>query len=296
MFGSTVLEVAIGLTFCYGTVALIVSTLQEALASAFRLRAHTLLDGIKTMLNDPDFNGLAQAVYAHPLVNPHDDGSASDQRALKAKPSYIEPANFAIALIDSIRQVPGNVATLGPAIDAIADPQIRRAMQALHQRAADLQQFESAVAAWFDNAMQRTSGAYKRQQLLISLLLSLLLAILFNIDSIHLFHTLWQHPLPSQINSVPGVLNPETLQALWALPIGWTSFPPSLNADFALQIAGWLVTASTTLFGAPFWFDLMQRAIQMRGTGGKPEEGVRALRLEAAVSTERAPVKPAVVA
>src|SRR5690349_751376 len=104
MFGSSVLEVAIGLTFCYGTVALIVATVQEALAAAFRLRANTLLAGVKSMLNDPYFETLAQAVYAHPLVNPHSDGAPSDERKLAAKPSYIEPAQFAIALVDSIQQ------------------------------------------------------------------------------------------------------------------------------------------------------------------------------------------------
>ena len=72
MFGSTVLEVAIGLTFCYATVALIVSTVQEALASALRLRARTLVDGVRRMLGDPGFTGLARSVYAHALVNPHD--------------------------------------------------------------------------------------------------------------------------------------------------------------------------------------------------------------------------------
>jgi hypothetical protein len=281
MFGSTVLEVTIGLTFCYGTVALIVATLQEALASAFRLRAATLVDGIKSMLNDPGFTGLAQAIYAHPLVNPHGDGGGADQRDLKAKPSYIEPANFAIALVDSIARVPGDFASLGPAIEAIPDPQVRLVMQGLYRRAADLQQLQRGIAAWFDNAMERTSGAYKRRQLLISLLLSLLLSIMFNIDSIHLFRALWMHPAASQvITGAPGALDQATLQALFSLPIGWTSFPPVLDASFALQVAGWLVTASTTLFGAPFWFDLLQRAVQMRGTGAKPDERRGGARLE----------------
>jgi hypothetical protein len=287
MLGSTVLEVAIGLCFCYGTVALIVSTLQEGLAAAFRLRANTLLAGVKSMLNDPNFNGLAQAVYAHPLVNPHGNGIRTDERKLSAKPSYIEPANFAIALVDSLHQVPGNFAALGPALEAIRDPQVRLAMQSLYRRCADLQQFQQALAGWFDSAMERVSGAYKRRQLLVSLLLSLLLAILFNIDSIHLFRTLWQHPLPTQIQGVPGQLDPDTLKALWALPIGWTSFPPVLNNDFALQIAGWLLTASTSLFGASFWFDLLQRAIQMRGTGPKPAEKPAPVQLEGALPAGR---------
>jgi hypothetical protein len=273
MFGSTVLEVAIGLTFCYGTLALIVSTVQEALASAFRLRANTLLGGVKSMLNDPRFSGLAQQVYAHPLVNPHGDGAATDQRSLRAKPSYIEPMHFAMALVDSIQKVPGNVARLGADIDALDDPQLRRALQALYQRAdGDLQRFQASVAGWFDNAMERVSGAYKRQSLLMSLLLSLLLTIMFNIDSIHLFQALWQQPgLAANIKAAPVALDRATFDALWTLPIGWTSFPPVLNGEFLLRVAGWLVTASTALFGAPFWFDILQRAMQMRGTGSKPE-------------------------
>jgi hypothetical protein len=277
MLGSTVLEVAIGLTFCFGTVALIVTTLQEALASVFRLRANTLLAGVKSMLNDPNFTQLAQAVYGHPLVNPHGDGAAADEHDLKSKPSYIEPAHFAIALVDSIqRDGPATFAALGNAIEQIPDPQVKRAMQGLYRRAADLQHFQQLVANWFDSAMERVAGAYKRQQLLISFLLSLLVTIFFNIDAVHLFRTLWQHPaLAANINGAPGMLDQATVEAFMALPIGWTTFPPVLNTAFALQVAGWLVTASTTLFGAPFWFDILQRAVQMRGTGSKPEEMAR---------------------
>jgi hypothetical protein len=276
MFGSSVLELAIGLTFCYGTVALIVATVQEALAAAFRLRANTLLAGIKSMLNDPRFDALAQMVYAHPLVNPHSDGKVADERALVSRPSYIEPGYFAIALIDSILHVPGNFARLGADIDAVSDPQVRRALQGLYARAGgDLEQFQRLIAGWFDNAMQRLSGSYKRRQLLISFLISLLLAILFNIDSIALFRTLWQQPqLAAHITAAPGALDAEALRQLWALPIGWSAFPPVLDTAFALQAAGWIVTASTTLFGAPFWFDLLQRAVQLRSTGTRPDDGV----------------------
>jgi len=285
MLGSTVLEVAIGLTFCYGTVALIVSTLQEALSAAFRLRANTLLAGIKSMLNDPRFDGLARAVYAHPLVNPHTDGNAMQESSLLSKPSYIEPAHFAIALVDSLWKAPADFLQLRSAIDAIPDPQVRTAMLGMYGRARDLQQFQDMLASWFDNAMARMSGAYKRSQLLISLLIALLLSILFNIDSIHLFRTLWQQPgLAAHLKDVPGALDPAVIDALMVLPIGWSKFPPVLNADFALQVAGWLITATTALFGAPFWFDLMQRVVRMRATGAKPEEVPPAVRIEGKVS------------
>ena len=256
MFGSTVLEVVIGLTFCYATVALIVSTLQEALAAAFKLRARTLFGGVKTMLND----ALARALYAQALVNPHGE-----------QPSYIEPRDFAAALVDVIQTVPGNYVQLGRDIEALADPQVRRALAGIYQRAGSADQFRPELAAWFESAMDRVSGSYKRRSMLASLLLSLLLAVLFNIDSIHLFRSLWLHPtLAAHLSAAPGALDQAALDALWQLPIGWQSFPPQLDGQFVLRVAGWLLTASTALFGAPFWFDLMKKTVQVRGTGPKP--------------------------
>jgi hypothetical protein len=283
MLGSTVLEVAVGLSFCYATVALIVSTVQEALASAMGLRAHTLLDGIKSMLNDRQFTGLARALYSHALVNPHDDGQAANQLALQAKPSYIEPLHFAIALVDVIQSMPGNYAQLGRDIDAVQDRQVRRALAAIYQRAGgDMKAFQDGLAGWFDSAMERVSGSYKRRSLLVSLLLSMLLAILFNIDSIHLFRCLWQHPaVAAQLVAAPSTVNQQAIDALFSLPIGWVTFPPVLNQEFALQVAGWMLTASTALLGAPFWFDLLQRTMQLRGTGGTPDEKTAPAKLEA---------------
>jgi len=280
MFNSSVLEVAIGLTFCYATLALIVSTLQEALASALQMRARTLLGGIKTMLNDPRFNGMARALYSHALINPHDDGQLSSQSGLRHKPSYIEPLHFAIALIDLVQRVPGKIDQLGSDIDTLRDPQLRRALQGIYLRAnGDLKLFQDGVAAWFDSAMDRVSGEYKRRSLLVSVLLSLLLTIMFNIDSIHLFKTLWQHPaLAAHITAAPTAVNRESIDLLFTLPIGWEKFPPLWDGSFLLQVAGWIITTSTSLFGAPFWFSTLQRIMQLRGTGAKPEEALPLVR------------------
>ncbi len=267
MFGSTVLEVAVGLTFCYASVALIVSTLQEALAAALRMRARCLLDGVTSMLGDPHLTALAGAVYAHALVNPHALAGHAERRSLKTKPAYIEPAHFAVALIDAIASIPGDYAQLGRDIDALTEPQVKRALQGIYQRAGgDMQAFELAVCGWFNAAMERVSASYKRRAMMISLLLSLLLAVLFNIDSIHLFRSLWQHPaLAAQITAAPASVDARSMEALWRLPIGWHSFPPQFNDTFVLNVAGWLLTASTALFGAPFWFNLMKKTVEVRG-------------------------------
>jgi hypothetical protein len=268
MFSSAVLEVVIGLAFCYASLALTVTTLQEALSAVFRLRAGMLRACLQRMLHDPAFTGIARALYAHPLISTRTD--LTDPRAPQHPgPSYIEPANFAIALIDAIR---GGGAALDSAIAAVPDPQLRRTLNTLYaQTGGDVQRFQAALGGWFDSTMARLSGAYKRRQLLMSFLLALLLAILLNIDSIHLFQTLWRQPaLAAGVHAVPAALDAKLVNDLATLPIGWTSFPPVLDGAFALQVTGWLITASTTLFGAPFWFDILQRAINLRSTGAKP--------------------------
>lgn len=268
MFGSTVMEVVIGMAFCYGSLALTVATLQEALSAVFRLRAGMLRACLQRMLRDPAFTGIARALYAHPLISTRTD--LTDPHAPQYPgPSYIEPANFALALIDAIR---GGGAALDSAIAAVPDPQLRHMLNTLYvQTGGDVQRFQAALGGWFDSTMARLSGAYKRRQLLVSFLLALLLAILLNIDSLHLFQTLWRHPaLAAGVHAVPAALDAKLVNDLAALPIGWASFPPVPDGAFALQVTGWLITASTTLFGAPFWFDILQRAINLRSTGTRP--------------------------
>jgi hypothetical protein len=63
MFNSAILDVAIGLVFCFASVALFVSVVNEAIASALKLRHKTLLAGIKLLLNDPDGSGLVLKLY-----------------------------------------------------------------------------------------------------------------------------------------------------------------------------------------------------------------------------------------
>jgi hypothetical protein len=274
MLNSTALEVAIGLVFCYASVALIVSSINEAIASALKLRSKSLLTGVKTLLNDPKLTGLALNLYNHGLVSPHDPGNAVNAKALSNKPSYIDPKHFAIALIDSIQTKTGDFTQLGADINAIPDPQIKQLLQGIYARASGkIENVHAELATWFDSGMDRLSGNYKRRSQLYCFIIALVIAVLFNIDSFHLFTTLWQHPAivagikpPTSSTDIPWKM-------LMSLPIGWTdgtTLNSAVSAISSSQSAGWLVTASATLFGAPFWFDLLQKLVNLRGTGNKP--------------------------
>jgi len=273
MLQSTVLEVAIGLVFCYASVALLVSSINEAFASALKLRSKSLLSGVKSLLNDEKFTGLALKLYNHALINPIDAGKAATEKDLKHKPSYIESKQFSVALIEVLQSAGGGFAQLANDIDKVQDPQLRQLLQGMYARAGGkIENLRADLAGWFDSGMERVSGAYKRRTQLICLILGLLIAAFLNIDSFHLFKSLWQHPtLTAQISLADTTSAGEALERLKALPIGWKEVP-AFDVGLLLLFAGWLVTASSALFGAPFWFDLLQRMVQLRGTGKKPDE------------------------
>jgi hypothetical protein len=101
MFGSSILEVAIGMIFFYLFLSLICSAINEWIASLINKRGKNLFEGVKNLLNDPEFTGLAQQLYTHGLV----DG-ISQEAANPAKPnrlpSYMPSNTFAVALLDII--------------------------------------------------------------------------------------------------------------------------------------------------------------------------------------------------
>jgi hypothetical protein len=267
MLNSTVLEVAIGLSFAYAAVALIASSVYEAISSLLKLRAKSLLDGIKAMLNDEQFVGLAKDIYNHAMINPRGSGNATSEATVHFKPSYIDSKHFAQALIDSIQHGPADFAALGQKIDGIEDAQLKTLLTSFYTRAnGSLESMQSAVADWFNTGMERVSGGYKRNAQLFSFVIALGIAGLFNIDTFHLFSVLWKHPALVANVSTGATTTSAMLVELNKLPAGW-------SGDWSnWRPFGWLVTASSALFGAPFWFDVLKRLTNLRGTGPKPDE------------------------
>ena len=64
MFGSAVLEIAIGLVFVFLTISLILSAFTELLSSWVRWRASNLWKALRGMLGP----SMQEQLYAHPLV------------------------------------------------------------------------------------------------------------------------------------------------------------------------------------------------------------------------------------
>ena len=208
------------------------------------------------------------------------DGKTEPGKQPLKLPSYVQSKNFAIALVDAIQSVPGDFVKLKQDIDQIKDEQLRTFLQGAYAKAllegsplAQVEALNQRLADWFDSAMERASGAYKRRAQAWTFGIALLVALVFNIDSVFLLRALWSRPALTAGIGSPGA-QPEVaslLQQMQVLPVGWTGRHYDTAFDWFAAIAGIFVTAITALFGAPFWFDALQQLVRLRGTGAKPK-------------------------
>lgn len=282
MFGSEVLDVAIGLVFIYLLLSLICSAINEWIARICALRSKTLEEGIRNLLSDPD---LAKKFYQHPLIK----GLA---RQGKGKPSYIPSRTFALVLMDVVTPADPSA---GPRVfqdvrDAVAKlpyEEARKALLALiNETGDDLKKVRENIEGWFDDAMDRVSGWYKRKMQWIILLLALGVTVGLNANTITISKALWgnstvrasvvsaaqQKVVKPSVSADSGSLKQieaeiRELQQ-FQLPIGWSGE----HLPWSERIVGWLLTTIAVSLGAPFWFDVLNKLVNLRSAGKQPEK------------------------
>ena len=280
MFAGSILDVAVGLIFVFLAVSLICGLLTEVCATAMAWRANTLLDGIKSLVNDEDFNGLAKALYNHAMVNPRDSGTADTEAQLNNKPAYVDPLHFANAMLDTLQITAGTVRDMHAAIDQSAllknDTQLSTLLKGMAERAnGDVTTLRNAIAGWFDAGMDRLSGSYKRKTQAWCFAFGLLVAGALNIDTFQVASALWKQPQIT--HSITATQDATAAMAgidKLGLPIGWApnSLPEKWSLDSWAKPLGWIITALSTLFGASFWFDTLSGLLKIRGTGPAPDK------------------------
>lgn len=287
MFGSQVLEVALGLAFVYLVLSIICSGIKEAIAGAFSLRSKTLEQAIGNMLNDHDHN-IADRFYTHPLI-------ARTARP-GGRPAYIPASNFALALFETIAPPPGSqpktTQDLRDSVASLPDCSLRRMMLGFLGGAEnDLETVRKRVETWFDETMKRVSGWYKRKAQIIILATGLVLCAVLNADTFMIVGQLWNDQAirnvvvaearaeASRQNHIPDPNLQQIQSALQAAstpPMGWNfgpgnarGFPPS-GIAWLEKVIGILISVVAVSMGAPFWFDLVNKLVNVRLSGEPP--------------------------
>ena len=269
-------------------------------------------------------------------------------RAPTNMPSYIPSRTFALALVDLARtgkldiappkgapdpaSAPGAVACAGNAMP-MSIYGLRAALSrssgalpagvlaALAPVSDDVEQGLDAIQKWYDGAMDRVSGWFKRDTQHILFWLGVMVAISLHVDTIYLAKFLAANPdarqrlsesaaqaaadtgmtravdalrvphkaptptgspepTPAEIEASLRQADVKVADAIHEvtdlnLPIGWnhTRWNDFRVFDMrsVLTMFGWLITAFGVSFGAPFWFDLLNKMMVIRSTV-KPHE------------------------
>ena len=224
MFGSEILDVAIGIIFVFLVVSLICSVVNEIIAGFTKWRASDLERGLKEMLQDPEGTKIIPDLYNHPLINSLFKGKYKSHGW--KLPSYIPSKTFALALLDvflpdSAGQAGGANKTTPPSPTAPAggpapavastltqielntlrnaiatNPRlpdsVSRALLPLVSAAGDdANKIRENIENWFDKSMERVSGWYKRKTQIATLIIGLLIAILLNVDTVAITRKLY---------------------------------------------------------------------------------------------------------
>ena len=130
---------------------------------------------------------------------------------------------------------------------------------------ADTVAFYAEVAAWFDNAMSQGTASYKRRAQLLSLIVGLAIAVVFNVDAVRItalsLNSAACEGAPAHAADASAQPPPPSLVSA----LGWSAtHRPFAGPDFAVTIFGWLATALTCFLLSPLWFDIMSRFANLR--------------------------------
>jgi hypothetical protein len=294
--GIAALDVLIGLFFLFFLLSIVCSAVNEGIATTLNLRAKTLERGIRNMLVSDE---AVKAFYEHWRVQV----LFMHRRLLPGNrhPSYIPARIFALTVLDTFAPPAGRVpshdllARAKSALGGAPSGTARGLLQdALDDAGGNIQRLQLALERSFNEVMERASGWYKRRVQLILLAVALVLVGAINADSFALAQRLWKDDalrssvVAQAIHTVnqnraicakqAGDKTPADVAARCidqvkqlGIPLGWSGdTSPHSFFDGLGKVLGLLVTAFALTLGAPFWFDLLGKVAQLRGSGPPP--------------------------
>jgi hypothetical protein len=220
------------------------------------------------------------------------------------------PADLASVAAAAKSATPMTMEMLQDAAKDLLEGAFADAVRLAIKSSASLEGVQAFLENWFDGAMDRVSGVYKRYTQGILLVLSAVLCILLNVNTLVIAQALAQNPTlraavtadaqgaannpdftnaitSSNTNEATNAIDTQVsqIQRIEGLPIGWGGaalshlealFPKGANLLQTLigaleALAGWLITAFAIMLGAPFWFDVLGKIMVIRSTV-KPAE------------------------
>ncbi|MCK9201133.1 MAG: hypothetical protein M0P59_10085 [Gallionella sp.] len=327
MFGIESLDVMIGIVTVYLIFALACTAIVEAISSWLSVRSSNLEVALGEFLHGSVDDGkeFTGAFFAHPVVQ-------SLSKGKDGRPSYIPPeiiGQVVTSLIcakegaSSIKQAIANLP------GTIQNNRIKGVLDALQSEAQeDMTAFRKLIEYHYDAAMDRASGWYKKKAQTYSLIVSTILVLFANVDTIQLANSLSANPdarakmieiaqlelnaakeaeaqvtqeneaaQKSSNDPMPDTTTETTVSktdpiteakdrsenaakklakanadlSSAGIQLGWSARPSGIG-DWTSKISGLLISILAISLGAPFWFDMLNRVMQIRAAGVSPRE------------------------
>jgi hypothetical protein len=298
-------DVAIGLILVYLGASLFVTVINEFIAQAVNLRGKQLHHSLQMLINDRQVKDL---LMKSPAIRPFFEADAKKAPSY-IDPNVLARLLVGGLAVDS--QAGGVVKKVGESLGALPDSGLKTQLQALVRTAENSTEgLVTAVSNWAERSLTMLGEGYKRNLQWISFGIGLAVAIGFNLDTIALTERLYRDKdardaavavgvqiaektdntyekcvamTPRQRQDDPSCAQVTGLveavlgrnKSLGMLPMGWspTEIPPIGASSWLwlVKVAGWLLTALALSLGAPFWFDLLNKLVNIRHGMTKPE-------------------------
>lgn len=196
MFNSSILDMVVLLFFTYFISSVLLSVIMEMIATVSKMRSKELESNLKTLFFDKS-GAWRKYVEDKILKSPYYQAL---QKTDSSKPSYIPAENFAKAVLESFRtdNNPLSVASIQAKIaqsDNLLPPDLQKVVLGYIDTAdAKIENLQKQLEGFYDNAMDRAGGWYKRRIKLISFFVALILVALLNIDTIEIIQKSTHNP------------------------------------------------------------------------------------------------------
>ncbi len=310
MLNSPLFEVAISLSLIYFLLALLTSGINEFVTSMLAKRGQVLRDALANILDDQSTKNWVSHIYDHPLIKSISKKKTSLPSYISPDTFVTVFSDLLMQNEDGkpVKRTFENVEKAVDGLEDGDLKTMLQTL--LHNAENDINKFQKELKNWYDTLMDRVSGWYKKEINKIIFVISLIVCFSLNIDTFKITQTLWTNPqlraamvaaAEEQVRQNQALQSDSLFNAAantdsllqdirmtyhditaLSLPIGWkgneeiiqcSKKDDSWSIDWKnlfLKIGGLLFTSIAVHFGAPFWFDLLNKFINFRASGKKP--------------------------
>ena len=193
-----ILEVAISLIVVFFLMSTLVSFINEIIALAISSRGATLKNALHELLEEgkKQTTGLVNDIYQSPHIHKLRIFSWLDSKGYL--PANISASGFTNALITSIHKADHfDLPAIQQSVDGLSNEFLRthlkKLIAELDADKKNLTGLKQKIEAWFNDYMESVTRVYKLRTRVIVAIISFIVCLSMNIDSIALMQYFWQN-------------------------------------------------------------------------------------------------------